>query len=394
MRENNTPEQNFFQKWFLNNRFSIILLNLLLFFVTIFVFNSVSFVLNPVWAFFDAIFPPLLLATIQYYLMNPIVDFLERKAKFPRTLTIITLFVMIVLLLVWAINSLMPIVQRQVTGLINHWPEISKTTQQNISNLISDPKMAPLRKTVNEWITNLQNVLQSFGSDHVADAASGIGSAVNILTMTIMTLLTAPFILFFMLKDGHQIRPFVAKIAPQRWEDSFSALLKEMNEAIAAYVRGQLTVAFWVGIIFLIGYSLISLPYGAAFAIIAAVMNLVPYFGTPLALIPVLIVSAMNSWALLAKVLVVFLIEQTIESRIISPIVVGNKMNMHPVTTILVLIGSGAVFGLWGVIFGIPGYAVLKIIVTRVYNYYRVVSHLYDDQKADLHLEQEQEKEN
>src|SRR5699024_4313547 len=78
-----------FKKWFLDNRFSIVLLNVLLFFLIIWVFNKVSFVLNPAWIFFSAILPPLLLAVIQYYIMNPVVDWCERKFKIPRVVTII-----------------------------------------------------------------------------------------------------------------------------------------------------------------------------------------------------------------------------------------------------------------------------------------------------------------
>lgn len=74
-------KSNFFVKWFLNNRFSIALLNILLFFLIILVFNQISFVLNPFWTFFNAIFPPILVASIQYYLMDPVVDWMEKKIK-------------------------------------------------------------------------------------------------------------------------------------------------------------------------------------------------------------------------------------------------------------------------------------------------------------------------
>ena len=86
---------------------------------------------------------------------------------------------------------------------------------------------------------------------------------------------------------------------------------------------------------------------------------------------------------MLIKVLIVFAIEQTLEGRVISPLVMGNKMNMNPVTTILLLIGASAVAGLWVVIFAIPVYAVIKIIVTRLFNYYRKISNLYDDESIE-----------
>ena len=87
----------------------------------------------------------------------------------------------------------------------------------------------------------------------------------------------------------------------------------------------------------------------------------------------------MNSPMMLLKVVIVFAIEQTIEGRVISPLVMGNKMDMNPVTTILLLIGASAVSGLWGVIFAIPVYAVIKIIVTRIFKYYQKMSTFYQD---------------
>ena len=209
-----------------------------------------------------------------------------------------------------------------------------------------------------------------------------------------MTLLTAPFILFFMLKDGHELRPYLTKFAPQRWQDSFSKLLYDINYALASYIRGQITVAFWVGVMFAIGYTVIGLPYGYALAILAAFLNLIPYFGTMIAFIPALVIGIMTSVPMFIKVLIVFCIEQLIEGRLISPLVMGNKLEMHPITTILLLIGASAVWGLWGVVFGIPIYAILKIIVSRVYNYYRKASEVFDDEDDSTTSEKTNLKEN
>ena len=212
---------------------------------------------------------------------------------------------------------------------------------------------------------------------------SNLSSAVNVITMIFMTLLTAPFVLFFMLKDGHRLNPYVTKIAPKKLQPSFSSLLSDINGAVASYIRGQITVAFWVGVIFAIGYSVIGLNYGITLAVLAGILNMIPYFGTFIAFIPAIILGLISSPMMLIKVLIVFAIEQTLEGRVISPLVMGNKMNMNPVTTILLLIGASAVAGLWGVIFAIPVYAVIKIIVTRLFNYYRKISNLYDDESIE-----------
>lgn len=373
-----------FEKWFLNNRFSIILVNILLFFLIIWVFNKISFVLNPAWLFFSAIFPPLLLAVIQYYIMNPLVDILEKKLKVPRVLTIVVLFIIVLAILIWIINTLIPIAQGQINALIKNWPHIWNDSTNAVQEALRDPRLHSVKSNLQSMVDNAQKTLFRSGQDAFNTTIGNITSAVNIITMVGMTLLTAPFILFFMLKDGHQLRPYITKFAPQRWQESFSKLLYDINYALASYIRGQITVAFWVGVMFSIGYTVVGLPYGLALAILAGFMNLIPYFGTFIAFIPALAISIMSSTSMLIKVLVVFMIEQTIESRLISPLVMGNKLEMHPITTILVLIGASSVWGLWGVIFGIPIYAILKIIVSRVYNYYRRESEVFDDEDTDL----------
>ncbi|MBP2057639.1 putative PurR-regulated permease PerM [Lactobacillus colini] len=383
MKNQEKHHSNVFMRWFLDNKFSIFLLNLLLFFLIIFVFNKISFVLNPFWAFFNAILPPVLLATIQYYLMNPVVDFLEDKAHVPRIISIAILYVIVVILLVWIIISIVPVLQQQTNSLIKNWPNIWNDAQKAVESALHDPRLNQVRGNINQTLSSAQDKLIKAGQQSITIAIDNIFSAVNVLTMIFMTILTAPFVLFFMLKDGHNLKPYIARIAPKKMQASFSELLHDINEAISSYVRGQITVAFWVGVMFAIGYSIIGLPYGVVLAISAGVLNMVPYFGTFIAIIPALILAVMNSPMMLIKVIIVFAIEQTIEGRVISPLVIGSKMDMNPVTTILLLIGASSVAGLGGVVFAIPVYAVVKIIVTRVFNYYKQVSSLYDEVRPE-----------
>lgn len=379
MENRGSYKNNIFKRWFLDNKFSIVLLNLLLFFLIIFVFNKISFILNPFWTFFNAILPPVLLATIQYYLMNPIVDFLEKRAHFPRILSIVILYIIVVILLVWIIVSIVPILQEQTNSLIKNWPKYWNDAQKTVETTLHDPRLSEVRNNLNKSISSAQDKIIKAGQQSITIAINNIFSAVNVLTMVFMTLLTAPFVLFFMLKDGHNLKPYIARVAPKRMQAGFSGLLHDINRAISSYVRGQITVAFWVGVMFAIGYSVIGLQYGIILAIAAGILNMIPYFGTFIAIIPALILGIMNSPMMLIKVIIVFAIEQTIEGRVISPLVMGSKMDMNPVTTILLLIGASSVAGLVGVIFAIPIYAVVKIIVTRVFNYYKQVSSLYDE---------------
>lgn len=380
MSKDQIKKNNIFEKWFLNNRFSIILFNLLLFFLIIWVFNKISFVLNPALVFVSSILPPIILALIQFYIMNPLVDWLEKHFKVPRVVTILVLFLLVLVAFIWVIETIIPIVQDQIDSLVKNWPSIWNDAVKVTQKTMHDPRLTGVRNNIDQIVDNAQKTLFKSGQSAINAALTNISSAVSIITMTLMTLLTAPFLLFFMLKDGHQFRPYLTKFVPQKWQAGFSELLHDINEAIAAYIRGQITVAFWVGVIFSVGYGIIGLPYGYALAILAGFLNLIPYFGTFIAFIPAIVIATITSIPMLIKLLVVFSVEQLIEGRLISPLVMGSKLDMHPITTILLLIGASSVGGLWGVVFGIPIYACLKIITSRVYNYYRKVSDIFDDE--------------
>jgi len=95
-------------------------------------------------------------------------------------------------------------------------------------------------------------------------------------------------------------------------------------------------------------------------------------------MIPPLIMGALTSPRMILAVIVVFFIEWLIETQLISPLVMGSKLELHPITIVVVLLTAGNLFGLVGVILGIPGFAVLKIVVTRFFSWYQQVSGLYE----------------
>ena len=158
-----------------------------------------------------------------------------------------------------------------------------------------------------------------------------------------------------------------------------------MNQQVSSYIRGQLTVAFAVAVMFMIGFSIIGLEYSITLGIVAGVLNLIPYLGSFLAMIPAIFLGIVGGPVLLLKVIIVFVIEQTLEGRFVSPLVLGSQLSIHPITILFVLLTSGKLFGLVGVILGIPVYAAAKVIITNVFQWYKQVSGLYE-----LPVEEEQ----
>lgn len=383
MRE--TPEKNksWFYKWFLNNQLTVILINIFLVFLIIFLFSKISFVFQPVGQILGIIMPPVILALVLYYLINPLINVLENKLHVNRIISIAFVFIIILALLIWGVMSLIPFVQSQIDSLVKNWPQYWDSLNKSLQNMFSDPKLHLVKERLVATNASITKNFEKSMSHVLPQTMNNLSSAVSVLTNVVMILLTAPFILFFMLKDDKKFKVSVVKFVPNRLKKSVSDMLSEISQALSSYITGQLTVAFWVAVMFFVGYLIIGQRYALILGIVAGILNLIPYIGSALALIPSLVIAAFIAPSMVIKVLIVFAVEQTIETRVISPIIVGNKMQMHPVTTILVLLVSAGLYGLIGMIAGIPIFAILKIICTRIFNWFKRNSSWYDEEDVE-----------
>lgn len=383
MRE--TPEKNksWFYKWFLNNQLTVILINIFLVFLIIFLFSKISFVFQPVGQILGIIMPPVILALVLYYLINPLINVLENKLHVNRIISIAFVFIIILALLIWGVMSLIPFVQSQIDSLVKNWPQYWDSLNKSLQNMFSDPKLHLVKERLVATNASITKNFEKSMSHVLPQTMNNLSSAVSVLTNVVMILLTAPFILFFMLKDDKKFKVSVVKFVPNRLKKSVSDMLSEISQALSSYITGQLTVAFWVAVMFFVGYLIIGQRYALILGIVAGILNLIPYIGSALALIPSLVIAAFIAPSMVVKVLIVFAVEQTIETRVISPIIVGNKMQMHPVTTILVLLVSAGLYGLIGMIAGIPIFAILKIICTRIFNWFKRNSSWYDEEDVE-----------
>lgn len=370
---------NWFTRLFLNNKGTIYLLNILLGLLVIWLASKLTRLLDPVAQFLAIVAPPVIIAGILYYLLVPLVNLLERHWHFRRTLIIAGLFILIVLLLALGMRQFIPAVQSQVNSFIaaapQYWQEITK-----ISREFADQQHWPGFIDMNEIGHDLANFFTGKSGSLVNGTFSQINNLINVVGNVVVTIATAPFLLFFMLKDGAQFPHAVVKLFPERYQKTLLELFSEISTKVGQYIQGQLTVALFVSIIFMIGYSVIGLKFALALGLLAGPLNLIPYLGSAVAMVPALIIGALTSPKMLIAVIIVFFIEWLLETQVISPLVMGSNMAMHPVTIALVLLTAGKLFGLLGVILGIPGYAVIKIIVSRLFNWYRHNSSWYRTQ--------------
>ena len=380
MKETQKKPHSWFWKWFLNNQAVTSLLVILLILLILLLFTKVSYLFEPVWQFLAIVGLPIILAGILYYLMNPTVDYLERKG-IKRIYSIFGLFILVVGLIVWGVVVIIPKIQEQSMSFADNLPGYFTIIENKVNEILSDPIFSQVQEQIEasneKLISSLTDIVQNLSRSTIQNLGSFFGAVATI----VLAVITMPFILFYLLKDGRKLAPYFVKFLPTKMRQPSLVVLKEMNDQVSSYIRGQLTVAFAVAVMFMIGFSIIGLDYAITLGIAAGFLNLIPYLGSFLAMIPAVFLGIVGGPVLLIQVLIVFVIEQTIEGRLISPLVLGNELSIHPVTILLVLLTSGKLFGLVGVILGIPVYAAAKVVITHVFEWYTRVSSLYEEEE-------------
>ncbi|WP_288573130.1 AI-2E family transporter [uncultured Weissella sp.] len=371
--------QSIFHRWLLDNKIVSAMFMILLFLIIVFMIHKVAFIFDPVAEFFSAVGAPIIIAGVFYFLLNPMVDWAERRFNFPRIATISIQFIVLAVLIIWGLAVFIPWMSSQIISLVNEWPTYWHKIVTMINHFTSNKQFNAVNKWFNTTNSEISTWLKDYSAEYAKKGLHGVSSVVGTVTSVVIAIITFPFVLFYLLKDGHQMPAYIAKFLPVKARRSFLEMLKEISTQISNYIRGQISVAFAVMIMFAIGYMIIGLPYGWLIAIVAGILNIIPFLGSFLAMVPAVVVGIFVSPVMLISVLVVFMIEQTLEGRIISPKLLGSSMKIHPVTVLIVLLSAGNIFGILGVIFGVPGYAILKVLIYRFYNWWQTSSDLFKE---------------
>ncbi|ETT65793.1 MULTISPECIES: AI-2E family transporter [Paenibacillus] len=366
-----------FKKFFLNNKFVVGLLIALLVGLTILVFSKIPFVFKPLSVLLHTVAAPLLLSGIAYYLLNPLVDRLEKRSRVKRAYGIVILYLIIMGIITLVLLMVIPIIRTQLMGLIDNFPVYSEQIQEEFLQLTGSELFNKIQSSVGTDLSDITSKVTTWATTFLNNAVSGVGSFVGTLTEIVLAVVTTPFILFYLLRDGKRLPDYLMRLIPTALRPQSRMVMQEMNNQIASYIRGQIIVSCCIGALLYIGYLIIGLEYSLVLAIVAACTAVVPYLGPAIAITPALIVAMVTSPFMLLKMVIVWTAVQLIEGKFISPQIMGKSLRIHPITIIFVIIFAGKMFGVLGIILAVPGYAVLKVVMTHIFQWFRFRSGLY-----------------
>lgn len=315
---------------------------------------------------------PFYIAAIIAYLSNPLVDRLQ-KWRVPRILGVIIVFVFMISLFVILGFILIPLITEQINLLINKLPLFFNWLQSTALPWIN-------QKLGNSMQLNMQNlnvaVMEGIrnNQDIVGKILTTITSSSFTLIAILFQFMLIPVVTFYLLRDWNKLLNNFRRILPRKIEPTVTVLARRYNNVLRAFLRGQLLVMLILGFIYFLGLWIIGLQFALLIGMIAGLLSIVPYLGFITGLICALIAAYYQFHTLnsLMGVLLVFISGQCIESMLLTPLLVGDSIGLHPVAVIFAVLTGGYFFGFIGALIALPVAAAIMVLMRfGLTKYYR-----------------------
>ncbi len=314
---------------------------------------------------------PFLSAALLAYLGDPLVNRLE-KYKWSRTLAVSLVFVVIFSVLSAAVIVLVPLIEQQISALIEKIPAIIAWGKDTALPWLQG-RLAGLGAIDAE---KLQQTLQ----DNMAGATSIVASVLGSMTSSGMALLSGlanllliPVVTFYLLRDWDVMTASIHHAFPRKVEKKAALIGQEVDVVLGAFFKGQVLVMISLAIIYSVGLSWVGLEFALLIGLIAGIVSFVPYLGLIMGLLLACTASVfqLHDASGLIAVFAVFAAAQVLESVVLTPILVGDKIGLHPVAVIFSVMAGGQLFGFTGVLLALPVAAVLLVLLRHLNEQYK-----------------------
>ena len=325
-------------------------------------FLDIVFLFTPLVIIAKTIFFPLLLGGVLFYMTEPIQRWLEKKGA-PRWSSILAILAMLGVIIWIFIRIIGPPVMDQVNMLVKNAPELGEQLEGMKDYALAQRDHLPdnIQEGLDEAATKAQDIALGFGK-WVLQFAQSFFQAMFLLILV-------PFFFIFMLKDHEKLIPFITQFFTgerKRWVEK---TLNDINDVLRAYIQGQFLISAILATLLLIGYSLIGLEYALLLSIFALFMNLIPFIGPWIAVVPAILIALLQDPTLVIWVAIVTLVAQQTDSNLITPNIMGKTLSIHPLTVITLILAAGNLGGFLGILIVIPTYAVVRAIIANVYEH-------------------------
>ena len=334
---------------------------------------GVALVLVLVFWLLAPVLAPFVIAAVMAYVLQPLVLKLEGVAggRLPRALAVVLVEALALLALLGLFLLLVPI-------LVREWPLLQQQLPLLLDRLgdAINPLLAQLGLNVSLDLADLKKQLVTYLSANREDwwaplmSSLKLGGSVALAVAGYAVLV--PVALFYLLYDWARLVKNTVELVPPAWRERFDAFMSDCDEVLGEYLRGQMLVMLALAVFYAVGLSLFGLDLALPIGVFTGLAVFVPYLGFGLGMVLALLAGLLQfaSTQALVMVAVVYGLGQLIESFVLTPRLVGERIGLHPLAVILALMAFGQVLGFVGVLIALPASAVLLVGLRRVRTHY------------------------
>lgn len=304
--------------------------------------------------------------------LNPLVIYFE-SLGLKKVTAVLAVFASLLLSIVLAVLFIIP-------ALVSEF----KTLAEQLQKVPLDAIIATAIKNLKEKIPllkglDLEHKIQTLIAEYSLKAASALTSAIT----TVFELLLAPFVAFFILKDGERFKKKIIRAIPNRYFEMGLNVFDKIEAQLTGYIRGLVLEATALGLMAAIGATILGVNFAFVIGLVVGIASFVPYLGAFVGAIPALLISVVQfgDGRMILPLIIMFVIVHLIDDLIIQPLVYSHSVGMHPVEVVFVLLIFGELFGLFGMLIAIPVEAIIKVSVREIYwglTHYKITSAKYE----------------
>ncbi|WP_075982402.1 AI-2E family transporter [Bacillus massilinigeriensis] len=327
---------------------------LLLLFIVVLVFLKLQQIWLPIMKAFMYVLIPFAIAAFITYLLHPVVENIHERG-IPRGLAIILIYFIFFGGVGMAVYKGIPAFIAQLKDLTENAPYFSNQYRSWIEAVQHQTSKWPntVQERVEQGITTVETSLGQLFT-------KVINVLVRILN-SIVVIAIIPFIAFYMLKDIDLIKKTCWYLTPRKWRKEGILFLRDVNKSLGGYIRGQLLVCLIIGTLSSVLFWIIDMKYPLLLGSIVGITNVIPYFGPFIGAIPAVIIAATISVKMVVFSAIIIILLQFMEGNIVSPLIMGKSLHMHPLMIMFALLSGGQVGGILGMILAVPILAIIKV---------------------------------
>lgn len=322
--------------------------------------------------FLAPILLPFITGALLAYLGDPLVDRLE-KWKISRTLSVVIVFLVILFILLPVFFYLIPLLESQIKLLVTKMPgyidwvmvNLEPSLQRTFGIDIPGLEIEQLKATFTEQFSNAGGFFKGL--------VRTVSHSGFVVAGWVANLFLIPVITFYLLRDWDRLVAYIHDLLPRNIEPTVSLLAIESDEVLGAFLRGQMLVMMALGTIYAIGLKIVGLEFSLLIGMLAGMLSFIPYMGLVVGILVagIAVMLQTHDPMNIVWVSLVFVVAQMIEGMLLTPLLVGDRIGLHPVAVIFAVLAGGQLFGFFGILLALPVFAVIAVIMRHLNKSYK-----------------------